>query len=223
MLILLTTDPVITRRIGQLAQEHGLVVTDPPEAAPDSDQAAGAAAPVLAVIDVLRPDALERVRAWRAWWPDTLIAGHIGVPDKDRWVAAQRAGCDLVASRGALLPQLRERLARSGGRRSERFPLLDVAEAAGRLGLVCRVDVTPVGPVSVYRLAGGWHVVADRCPHAGAVLSAGDLDGTVITCPGHGSRFDVRTGERLRGPADTDIAVFPVVQEGGQICLSVRR
>jgi len=55
------------------------------------------------------------------------------------------------------------------------------------------------------------------------VLSSGEIEGTVLTCPGHGSRFDVRTGERLRGPADTDIAVFPLVQEGGQIYLPIRR
>ena len=33
-----------------------------------------------------------------------------------------------------------------------------------------------------------------------------------MTCPRHGSQFDVRTGERLRGPADNDIATFPLVE-----------
>jgi nitrite reductase/ring-hydroxylating ferredoxin subunit len=55
------------------------------------------------------------------------------------------------------------------------------------------------------------------------VLSAGEIEGTVDTCPGHGSRFDVRTGERLRGPADTDIEAFPLLQEGGQICSPIPR
>jgi nitrite reductase/ring-hydroxylating ferredoxin subunit len=239
VLILLTADPVIARRVRQLAELHGLTVADLPGSEPSCGAAGGTALggaesgepelalcgvpPVAAVIDLLRPDALDRIRAWRAWWPDTLIAGHIGVPDRDLWVAAQRVGCDLVASRGALVPQLRDRLARSGDQRPERFPLFDVADAAGRLGLVCRVDETPAGPLAVYRAAGQWHAIADRCPHAGAVLSAGEIDGTVITCPGHGSRFDIRTGERLRGPADTDIAVFPLLQEGGQIYFPIRR
>ncbi len=242
MLVLLTDDPVISRRVRQLAEEHGLAVADPPDPQPDSEpvrrapgamdpggaesvpaEPTGGAPPLAAVIDMLRPDALDRVRAWRDWWPDALIAGHVGVPDRDLWVAAQRAGCDLVTSRGALLPQLRDRLARSSGKRPERFPLFDVADAAGRLGLVCRVEETPAGPLAVYRVAGKWHAIADRCPHAGAVLSSGEIEGTVLTCPGHGSRFDVRTGERLRGPADTDIAVFPLVQEGGQIYLPIRR
>ncbi|HEX9357856.1 MAG TPA: Rieske 2Fe-2S domain-containing protein [Streptosporangiaceae bacterium] len=242
MLILLTADPVITRRVRQLADEHGLTVADPPDWTPDPQPAPGAAGgrtpvaaesgeavlaggvpPVAAVIDLLRPDALDRIRAWRACWPDTLIAGHIGVPDRELWVAAQRAGCDLVASRGALLPQLRDLLARSRDNRPERFPLCDVADAAGRLGLICRVDESPAGPLAVYRVAGRWRAIADRCPHAGAVLSAGEIDGAVVTCPGHGSRFDIRTGERLRGPADTDIEAFQLVQEGGQIYLPIRR
>jgi nitrite reductase/ring-hydroxylating ferredoxin subunit len=239
LLILLTADSVITRRVSQVAAEHGLTVAEPPGSnaadgtaveadlggaeSGETKLAGGATPPVAAVIDLLRPDALDHIRAWRAWWPDALIAGHIGVPDRDLWVAAQRAGCDLVASRGALVPQLRDRLARGVEQRPERFPLFDVADAAGRLGLVCRVDETPVGPLAVYRVAGQWHAIADRCPHAGAVLSAGQIDGTILTCPGHGSRFDVRTGERLRGPADTDIEAFPLLQEGGQICLPIRR
>jgi nitrite reductase/ring-hydroxylating ferredoxin subunit len=223
VLVLLTADPLIIRRVSQLAQEQGLTVADPPESPPGSEPATGGVQPVVAVIDLLRSDALDRVRAWRAWWPDTLIAGHIGVPDRDLWIAAQRAGCDLVTSRGALLPQLRGRLARSSEGRAERFPLLDVADTAGRLGLVGRVDVTPAGPLAVYRSDGRWFAIADRCPHAGARLSDGAIEGTVVTCPGHGSRFDVRTGERLRGPADTDIAAFLLVQEGGQICLPIRR
>lgn len=243
MLILLTSEPVIIRRVRQLAEEHGLTVADLPDSPPGSEPACGAAGgtdlagaesdeaelagsgvpPAVAIIDLLRPDALDRIRAWRARWPDTLIAGHISVPDRDQWVAAQQAGCDLVASRGALVPQLRDRLARGGDQRRERFPLFDAADAAGRLGLVCRMDETPVGPLAVYRLAGQWRAIADRCPHAGAVLSAGEIEGTVITCPGHGSRFDIRTGERLRGPADTDIEAFPLLQESGQICLLMGR
>ena len=85
-----------------------------------------------------------------------------------------------------------------------------------------RADDSPVGPVAVYQVSGRLHAIADICPHAGSPLSGGDLDSGVVTCPAHGSRFDVCTGERVRGPADTDIATFRLVQEGGQICLLIR-
>jgi nitrite reductase/ring-hydroxylating ferredoxin subunit len=212
--LLLTDDLPVIRRLRKLAADHGLTIAD-------AEPAEGAGEPAVAVIDLHLPGALERVREWRARWPAALLAGYLGEPDRDRWVAAQRAGCDLVSNRGALVLRLRGLLAHSvpAGRA---FPLFDAADAAGRLGLVFRAADTPVGPVAVYRVAGGLYAIADRCPHAGAALSGGETDGSVLTCPGHGSRFDICTGERLRGPADTDIAVFPLADMGGQLCLLVR-
>lgn len=210
--LLVTDDPSVRRKLTQLAAGHQLAMTD--------REAAGE--PAVAVIDLGMPDAVERVRQWRTRWPEALLAGYLDMPDAERWVAAQRAGCDLVSNRGALALRLRERLT-SRAPAGRAFPLLDATDAAGRLGLICQAAETPAGPVAVYRVDGALHAIADRCPHAGARLSGGETDGGVLTCPGHGSRFDIRTGERLRGPADTDIAVFGVAQIGGQICLLLPR
>ena len=38
----------------------------------------------------------------------------------------------------------------------------------------------------------------DRCPHLQARLVLGKLEGTVITCPRHGSQYDIKTGEVVR-------------------------
>jgi nitrite reductase/ring-hydroxylating ferredoxin subunit len=43
--------------------------------------------------------------------------------------------------------------------------------------------------------------IAESCAHLGGPLSEGELDGDVITCPWHGSRFDVQTGELIDGPS----------------------
>lgn len=51
--------------------------------------------------------------------------------------------------------------------------------------------------VVVYNVAGTFYAVGNYCPHAGVALSRGPLDGTIITCPGHGLRFDVTTGKCL--------------------------
>jgi nitrite reductase/ring-hydroxylating ferredoxin subunit len=45
--------------------------------------------------------------------------------------------------------------------------------------------------------------IADTCTHMGALLSEGDREGNVVTCPWHGSRFDLCSGKVLRGPANT--------------------
>ena len=52
---------------------------------------------------------------------------------------------------------------------------------------------------------GTLHSVGDRCSHEGARLSAGRLEGRVVTCPAHGSRFDVTTGKNLSGPVMADL------------------
>jgi nitrite reductase/ring-hydroxylating ferredoxin subunit/uncharacterized membrane protein len=56
-------------------------------------------------------------------------------------------------------------------------------------------------PVLLVRHAGRVYAIHDRCTHRGCLLSDGDLDGRVITCSCHGSRFDIRDGTLLRGPA----------------------
>ena len=38
------------------------------------------------------------------------------------------------------------------------------------------------------------HALENLCPHAGAPLSEGCLEGPIVTCTLHGWRFDVRTG-----------------------------
>ena len=98
-----------------------------------------------------------------------------------------------------------------------------LADVAARLGVVVRVADTPVGPVALYQLDSRLIAACDACPHAGACLSDGPLDATVVTCPAHGSRFDLSNGERIRGPADHDLATYDVLIEGGRVCMSWAR
>jgi nitrite reductase/ring-hydroxylating ferredoxin subunit len=115
-----------------------------------------------------------------------------------------------------LQKKLKDWQAAPGGRRVR---LMDMADLAGRLGLVARLADLPVGPVAVYHFSGKVCAAADVCPHAGARLSEGALEGTVVTCPLHGSQFDVCSGARLRGPADTAITTYRVDITGGQAFL----
>ncbi len=43
--------------------------------------------------------------------------------------------------------------------------------------------------------------VQSRCPHVGADLSRGRLEGTVVRCPLHGSRFDLSDGSVVQWTA----------------------
>ena len=39
-----------------------------------------------------------------------------------------------------------------------------------------------------------------RCTHMGGELVKGKLEGKILTCPRHGSKFDVTTGSCINGP-----------------------
>ena len=43
-------------------------------------------------------------------------------------------------------------------------------------------------------------------------LAEGDLEETTVTCPCHGSQFDVVSGQVLRGPAAVPVGSFEVVK-----------
>jgi nitrite reductase/ring-hydroxylating ferredoxin subunit len=216
LLLLWTADAKVVRSVETLAAEHGLAARRSDAYAPGED-------PAVVVMDLDAPGAFDALVELRDRWPEALVAGHVGVPDRDRWLAAERAGCDVVANRGALAAALRKRLATGPVRRGRRVPLLALADAAGRLGCVYREAAGGAAeePLAVYHVSNRFYACADRCPHAGATLSEGEVESGVVTCPRHGSQFDVATGQRLRGPADTDIATFPTVEDGGQLYLLV--
>ena len=64
--------------------------------------------------------------------------------------------------------------------------------------------------VAVANVSGTLHAFGDTCTHAGCSLASGDLEGTVVTCPCHGSKFDVTTGRVLRGPAQKPVESYVV-------------
>ena len=41
------------------------------------------------------------------------------------------------------------------------------------------------------RVGDNYYAVDNRCPHMNGELSRGKLEGTIVTCPGHGSQFDL--------------------------------
>jgi 3-phenylpropionate/trans-cinnamate dioxygenase ferredoxin subunit len=68
--------------------------------------------------------------------------------------------------------------------------------------------------VSVANVAGRLYAFEDTCTHQACSLATGDLDGTTVTCPCHGSQFDVTSGAVLRGPAERPVRSRVVRVEG---------
>lgn len=52
--------------------------------------------------------------------------------------------------------------------------------------------------IMVANIGGKYYAVQNKCPHFGGDLSGGKLEGTIITCPRHGSQFDLADGSVVR-------------------------
>lgn len=75
-----------------------------------------------------------------------------------------------------------------------------LADGELREGEMKRADAGGV-PVLLVRCEGEVCALAHTCSHLGGPLSEGKLEGDVVQCPWHGSRFNVRDGSVIDGPA----------------------
>ena len=73
--------------------------------------------------------------------------------------------------------------------------------------------------IVVVNVAGEHFAIADTCSHESASLFKGALKDDCISCPLHGSRFNVRTGEPIEEPAEEPVDTYPVRVLNGMILL----
>ncbi len=60
-------------------------------------------------------------------------------------------------------------------------------------------EVTADGrKILLARVGNIYYAVDGICPHMGAKLSEGKLEKTILTCPRHGSQFDISDGHVIR-------------------------
>jgi nitrite reductase/ring-hydroxylating ferredoxin subunit len=71
--------------------------------------------------------------------------------------------------------------------------------------------------VAIANVGGAFFAFTDECTHDGGPLSEGDLEGEIVTCPWHFSRFNVRTGDIVDSPAEEPVQVYAVRVEDGEI------
>lgn len=63
-------------------------------------------------------------------------------------------------------------------------------------------------PVVLLRQGEQFFALSATCPHAGGPLDEGTLTGDVVECPWHGSRFCLRDGKVLTGPATVNAPCY---------------
>jgi 3-phenylpropionate/trans-cinnamate dioxygenase ferredoxin subunit len=75
--------------------------------------------------------------------------------------------------------------------------------------------------VLVCNVEGAFYAVADVCTHDRGALGEGRLRGSVIECPRHGARFDVRDGSVKAPPAVRPLPSYPVRVRDGVVDVQV--
>ncbi|HEY8313391.1 MAG TPA: Rieske 2Fe-2S domain-containing protein [Candidatus Baltobacteraceae bacterium] len=73
--------------------------------------------------------------------------------------------------------------------------------------------------IALFNVAGEFYALENSCPHQGAPIVDGWLDGPLVTCPWHAWCFDVRTGKMTLGEFAT-IERYEVRRENGAIYVS---
>ena len=73
----------------------------------------------------------------------------------------------------------------------------------------------------IYNTPKGFYATDGICTHEDEHLENGLVIGTVIECPLHQGRFDVRTGEALSAPVCVNLKTHPVKVEDGEIFLDI--
>ncbi len=74
--------------------------------------------------------------------------------------------------------------------------------------------------LALFNVDGAYYAIDNSCAHRGGPLGEGELDGTVVTCPWHGWRWDVKSGANANNPA-LKMACFPVSVEAGDVFVEI--
>ncbi|MBF8287358.1 MAG: Dioxygenase, ferredoxin subunit [Candidatus Rokubacteria bacterium] len=70
--------------------------------------------------------------------------------------------------------------------------------------------------LALFNVDGAFYALENACAHRGGPLGEGDLDGTVVVCPWHAWRWDVKTGANVNNPA-VKMPCFPVSVDDGRV------
>ena len=98
-------------------------------------------------------------------------------------------------------------------------------DAALEEGKPQRADANGV-PVMVVRSAGHIYALGETCSHLGGPLSEGAIGNGVVTCPWHGSQFELASGRVVNGPTSFAQPCFQTRVRNGKVevgprCLDV--
>lgn len=75
--------------------------------------------------------------------------------------------------------------------------------------------------IAVFNIGGVFYAIDNTCTHRGGPLGEGQVQGNVVTCPWHGSQFDVITGQLVKGPATRPVSAYPTRVQDNDVLVDI--
>jgi 3-phenylpropionate/trans-cinnamate dioxygenase ferredoxin subunit len=83
------------------------------------------------------------------------------------------------------------------------------------------VEVTDDLTVALFSVDGSVYAIDNRCSHAEASLSEGEVFDCEVECPRHGAAFNLSTGEPQSLPATVPVDTYEVRVETGSVSINL--
>lgn len=77
------------------------------------------------------------------------------------------------------------------------------------------------GELALFRAGDAVYAYVNSCPHKGGPVGEGLVIDGIVTCPWHGSQFEIDSGACVSGPAPGPLASVPVTIHGDDVVVDV--
>ena len=75
--------------------------------------------------------------------------------------------------------------------------------------------------LALFNINGKFYCIGNTCTHAGGPLCEGQIKENVVTCPWHGSDFDILTGKVLSPPAEKNVDTYAVTIKEKDVLIDI--
>ena len=96
-----------------------------------------------------------------------------------------------------------------------------LCEAASLSEGTCRSFIVEGRRIALYNVGGVFYATQDFCRHKGGSLGRGTLDGSIVTCPLHGWKFNVETGKCLTHTHCKALQLYSISVEDGGVAVEL--
>ncbi len=74
--------------------------------------------------------------------------------------------------------------------------------------------------IAIFHVKNSFYAIENLCPHRGAPLVDGEVEGTIVMCPWHRWEFDLKTGQSPANPAAC-VKTYPCRVNGDDVVVTM--